>query len=36
VNAIFPEDQVPADQQEFIKLNYDYDYDSSEPGANAS
>ena len=35
VNAIFPEDQVPDDQQEFIKLNYEYDYDSSEPGANA-
>ena len=32
--AIFPEDQVPGDQQEFIKLNYDYDYDSSEPGKN--
>ena len=34
VDAIFPEDQVPADQQEFIKLNYEYDYDSSEPGQN--
>ena len=31
-NAIFPEDQVPEDEQEYIALNYDYDYDSSEPG----
>ena len=36
VNAIFPEDQVPEDQQEFIKLNYEYDYDSSEPGLNTA
>ena len=33
-NAIFPEDQVPDDQKEFIKINYDYDYDNSEPGKN--
>lgn len=33
-NAIFPEDQVPEDEQEYIALNYDYDYDSSEPGKN--
>ncbi len=33
-NAIFPEDQVPDDEQEYIALNYDYDYDSSEPGLN--
>ena len=36
VNAIFPEDSVPDDQQEYIKLNYDYDYESSEPGVNTS
>lgn len=34
VTAIFPEDQVPDDQQEYIKLNYDYDYESSTPGNN--
>ena len=33
-NAIFPEDQGPDDQKDFIKLNYDYDYDNSEPGKN--
>ena len=34
VDAIFAEDQVPADQQEFIKINYDYDYAGSQPGKN--
>jgi|TARA_B110000116_G_scaffold234524_1_gene219079 ferredoxin len=34
VTAIFPEDQVPENEQSFIALNYDYDYDSSEPGDN--
>jgi NAD-dependent dihydropyrimidine dehydrogenase PreA subunit len=34
VNAIFPEDQTPDDQKEFIKLNYEYDYSASEPGKN--
>ena len=34
VTAIFPEDQVPEDEQSFIPLNYDYDYDNSEPGDN--
>ena len=34
VNAIFAEEDVPEDQKEFIKLNYDYDYDDSEPGHN--
>ena len=34
VTAIFPEDQVPEDEQSFISLHYDYDYDSSEPGDN--
>ena len=33
-NAIFPEDQVPDDEQEYIALNYEYDYDASEPGKN--
>ena len=33
-NAIFVEEDVPEDQQMFIKLNYDYDYDKSEPGYN--
>ena len=33
-NAIFVEEDVPEDQSEFIKLNYDYDYDESEPGKN--
>ena len=32
--AIFAEDDVPDDQKEFIKANYDYDYDDSEPGHN--
>ena len=35
-NAIFVEEDVPEDQQMFIKLNYDYDYDNSEPGYNIS
>ena len=34
VTAIFPEDQVPENEHEYIALNYDYDYDSSEPGDN--
>jgi NAD-dependent dihydropyrimidine dehydrogenase PreA subunit len=34
VTAIFPEDQVPENEQSFIALNYDYDYDNSEPGDN--
>ncbi len=34
-NAIFDEDDVPDDQKEFIQINADYDFDSSEPGANA-
>ena len=33
-SAIFAEEDVPEDQKEFIKLNYDYDYDDSEPGHN--
>ena len=33
-SAIFAEEDVPEDQQEFIKLNYDYNYDESEPGHN--
>lgn len=33
-SAIFAEDDVPDDQKEFIKANYDYDYDDSEPGHN--
>ena len=33
-NAIFVEEDVPEDQQKFIKLNYDYNYDESEPGYN--
>ena len=33
-NAIFVEEDDPEDQSEFIKLNYDYDYDESEPGKN--
>ena len=33
-SAIFAEEDVPDDQQEFIKLNNDYDYDDSEPGHN--
>ena len=33
-DAIFPEEEVPPSQQEFIKLNYDYDYKSSLPGNN--
>ena len=35
VTAIFPEDQVPADQKEFIPINKNYDYKSSSPGNNA-
>ena len=35
VTAIFPEDQVPADQKEFIAINKTYDYKSSSPGNNA-
>ena len=34
-NAIYDEDDVPEDQKEYIQINADYDYDSSEPGANA-
>lgn len=34
VDAIFPEDQVPADQQEFIKINAEYDFASASPGKN--
>ena len=30
----FAEEDVPDDQKEFIKLNYEYDYDNSEPGHN--
>ena len=33
-SAIFAEDDVPDDQKEFIKANYDYDFDDSEPGHN--
>ena len=33
-SAIFAEEDVPDDQKEFIKLNYEYDYDNSEPGHN--
>ena len=36
VQAIYPEEQVPDDETEFIKLNYEYDYDSAEPGLNTS
>lgn len=32
VSAIFHEDEVPEDQHEFTKLNYEYEFDSSEPG----
>ena len=34
VTEILPEDQGPEDEQEFIALNYDYEYDSSGPGDN--
>ena len=33
-SAIFAEEDVPEDQQHFIQLNYNYDYDNSEPGHN--
>ena len=33
-SAIFEEDDVPEDKNNFIKLNYDYDYDDSETGHN--
>lgn len=36
VNAIFPEDMTPQDQQEYIPLNYDYDYAGSAPGVNTT
>ena len=33
-NAIFPEEDVPADQKEFIEKNYKYNYAESNPGLN--
>ena len=35
VNAIFPEDQVPADEKSYIEINYKYDYKTSSPGNGA-
>ena len=34
VDAIFPDDEVPESETEYIKEAADYDYDSSEPEAN--
>ena len=32
--ACEPEEDVPDDQKDFIKANYEYDFDDSEPGHN--
>ena len=34
VDAIFPDDEVPESEKNYIKEAADYDYDSSEPGSN--
>jgi len=34
VDAIFPDDEVPESETEYVKEAADYDYDSSEPGLN--
>ena len=34
VDAIFPDDEVPESETDYVKEAADYDYDSSEPGAN--
>lgn len=36
VNAIYPEEHVPKEEAEFIKLNYEYNYQESSPGLNTS
>ncbi len=36
VDAIYAEEEVPGDQEEFVKLNYEYDYATSSPGMNTS
>ena len=33
-SAIFAEEDVPDDEKDFIKANYEYDFDDSEPGHN--
>ena len=34
VDAIFPDDEVPDNESQFIEEAQKYDYDSSEPGLN--
>ena len=34
VDAIFPDDEVPDNESEYIEEAKNYDYDSSEPGSN--
>ena len=34
VDAIFPDDEVPDNESQYVEDAKNYDYDSSEPGAN--
>ena len=34
VDAIFPDDEVPDNESDYIEEAKNYDYDSSEPGSN--